>query len=109
MVQTVEKQVEYQDAVANKFLQKYGGSQQKGDASGKTKRKSKDGAGGLTKQEGPSSQLVTPLNDTLNDRESRSNSIVSSNQMGAFKSGIALENALRNHRKSNKPPVLEQN
>jgi len=29
--------------------------------------------------------------------------------MGAFKSGIALENALRNHRKSNKPPVLEQN
>lgn len=45
VVQTVEKQVEYQDAVANKFLQKYGGSQQKPEATGKSKRKSKDGGG----------------------------------------------------------------
>ena len=44
VVQTVEKQVEYQDAVANKFLQKYGGSQ-KAEATGKSKRKSKDGGG----------------------------------------------------------------
>ena len=53
VVQTVEKQVEYQDAVANKFLEKFGGSQKLG-ASGKSRKKSKDD-GGHPKQEAPSS------------------------------------------------------